>query len=141
VNELTIERYQSKRKKPGPTAKYRAKRKRAEAPVAKFVRAQCVDRDGDCRVCDWENNPDDYHADDLEFVDDLTFPNPSEWAHLGEKTRAKTRGMKPEARHTTEDSVIFCKVHHDRYDGRQKPRMFVKSLTALGANGPLEFTQ
>jgi len=130
------------RKKPGPTARYRAKRRRAETPVIKFVRAQCAERDGDCRVCDWENNPDDWHSDDLEPIDDLMC-NPSQWAHLGDGKRARTRGMKPEQRHTTAKSLILCQVHHDRYDGRAKPRMFIAELDnhGLGADGPLEFKQ
>jgi hypothetical protein len=74
------------------------------------------------------------------FNEDVTdCDGPSQWAHLGDKKRAKTRGMKPDARHTTEGSLMLCRRHHDRYDGRQMPSLRIKALTEHGADGPLEF--
>jgi len=132
-----------RRKAPGVIAKARAKRRRAEDPVAKRVRATCIDRDGECRVCDWENNPGDIHipgdcGDDVDCGDGWN-NGPSEWAHLGDGKRARTRGMKPEKRHTTAKSLMLCHLHHDRYDGRQKPRLTIRELTEFGADGLLEF--
>ncbi len=97
--ELTYERYQSRKPKPGPTAKARAKRRRAERPVVKSVRAQCVERDGYCRLAALS-----------------PCNGPSEWAHLGAKKRARTRGMLPEERHTKAGSFMACRRHHQLYD-------------------------
>lgn len=128
------------RKPKGPTAKYRAKRRRQEEPVAKKVRAECVERDGDCRVCDWENNPDDIHYEPLPYADDEWSRGPSQWAHMRQNSRAKTRGMKPEARHSTAGSLMMCEFHHDRYDGRRRPRIQIVAMSEHGADGPLEIT-
>jgi len=125
MGELTYVKHAQPRKPKGPTAKYRAKRKRAEAPVAKRVRAACVKRDGHCRY-----GNSDWHTQ---------CAGPSEWAHMGEKKRAKTRGMKPEERHTTADSLMLCRKHHDCYDCRRKPRLWIRALTDEGANGSLHF--
>lgn len=134
------------RKPAGVTKRYRAKRRRAEKPVADKVRAACVERDGHCRICDWENNPHDTHPDEgpveegaLPYPTDFADSTP-EWAHLRGKTRAETRGMKPEQRHTTEKSLMLCRFHHACYDGRRKPRVFIRELTQSGADGPLQFT-
>lgn len=116
----------------------RARRQRQAATVVQSVRAQCVERDGDCRICDWENNPEDWHEDDLDYPDELSV-NPSEWAHLNEGTRAKTRGMSAERRHTTAMSLMLCQFHHDRLDGRHHPRITITATEPrLGADGPLE---
>ncbi len=120
------------RRKPGPTAKYRASRKRKDDAYALKIRAKVDDRDGYCRLWNDMFLRDPYHRGDCD--------GPSEWAHLGEKTRAKTRGMVPKERHTTADSVKLCKVHHDRLDGRRRPRLTIRALTDKGADGPLEFT-
>lgn len=120
----------------------KARKDRKEAAVKKYVRAQCAERDGDCRICDWENNPGDIHEgdeghDSLPYPDDFSV-NPSEWAHLNEGTRAKTRGMAPERRHTTVRSLMLCRFHHDRLDGRQRPRIVIDPMTEHGADGSLE---
>ncbi len=134
-----MSRLLNRQKKPaGPTARYRAKRRRAEYVVGQKVRERCVERDGGCRICDWENNPDDWHSDDLQAVDWFE-AGPSEWAHMRENSRAKTRGMKPEARHTTAHSLMLCQFHHDRYDGRHRPRIQITAMSdVLGCDGPLE---
>ncbi len=114
--DLIYERYQSKRKKPGPTAKARAKRRRAESPVAMFVRERCVDRDGYCRLMGLS-----------------PCEGPSEWAHLGEKKRARTRGMSPEMRHTVAGSMMMCAKHHRAYDAGQ---IWI-AVSSTGAVGPI----
>lgn len=119
MRELTYSQPRPKRvRKPkGPTAKYRAKRKRAEAPVIRSVRAQCVERDGHCifaplgPACSYR----------------------SEWMHLGGKKRARTRGMKPEQRHTVEGTAMGCSFHHDEYDAGA----IELAMTERGANGPM----
>lgn len=128
MGELTYSK-PTRRKKPGPTARYRAKRRRAEGPVAKVVRAACVERDGYCR----------YWKDVFEacFVA-VECAGPSEWAHL--ESRARTRNMEPERRHSTATSVMLCKLHHDRLDGRARPRIRVSAQTDRGADGPLTWT-
>lgn len=128
------------RKKPGPTARYRAKRRRAEGPVAKKVRAACVERDGECRICNWEDNPDDIHYEPLPYAEDEWSNGPSQWAHMRESSRAKTRGMKPEDRHSTLGTLMLCEFHHDRYDGRRRPRIQIVATSELGADGPLEIS-
>ncbi len=120
TRELTYERYQSRKPKPGPTAKHRAKRRRAESPVVKTVRPQCVERDGYCKLTAlsaWTGS----------------CRGPSQWMHLGEKKRARTRGMKPEQRHTTAGSMMGCEFHHDLYDTGK----IALGLTPEGANGPI----
>lgn len=128
---------------PKPEARTRTKnrKKRAEAKVKKSMREQCVERDGHCRICEWENNPDDTHAggdgyDALPYPDEWDDP-PSEWAHL--VSRAKTRKMKPERRHSTAITVMLCQFHHDRLDGRAYPRIRITPLDPrLGADGVLD---
>lgn len=138
--ELTYEKPKSRRKPKGPTARRIAKRRRAEWPVAKAVRAACVERDGFCRVGSLGSGMDDQFSAGM-FVPALAdgCDGRSEWAHLGEMKRAKTRGMKPDARHTTAGSLMLCTKHHDRYDGRQRPRMAIHELNPIGANGALHF--
>lgn len=142
MRELTVERYQSRKRKPGTVAKARAKRRRAEAPVAAKVRAQCVERDGYCRIGSMGSDQfNDQFSADL-FVPALAdgCEGPSEWAHLWDKKRAKTRGMAPEQRHTTQDSAMLCRTHHDRYDGRATPKLKIRPLTTHGADGALSFS-
>lgn len=114
--------------KPEPLKRVRARRRRREAQQVKSVREQCVERDGRCR---WA-----LPGSPLGRCD-----GPSEWAHLGDKKRFKTRGQDPEERHTTGGSAIMCKAHHDAYDGRVKPRLEVEPLTDAGADGPLRGTR
>lgn len=119
--------------KPEPIARTKRRKQRQAAKLVKSVRAQCVDRDGYCRFGNWEDNPDDWHSDALEGDE---CDGPSEWAHLGESKRFKTRGMDADARHTTAGSLMLCKRHHDRYDGRRKPKL---SIVENDANFPLTF--
>lgn len=119
MGELIYVRPQRRTRKPGPTARARAKRRRAEAPVASGVRAQCVDRDGYCR-----------------FMGLSPCAGPSQWMHLEEKKRARTRGMKPEERHTTSHSMMGCERHHGLYDTGQ----IQIAMTERGADAPINAT-
>lgn len=124
------------RKPKGPTARARAKRRRAEALVAKDVRALCVDRDVHCRVC-WSERIRDVRIPDVAW---LECDGPSQWTHMHSRRRSQTRNQEPEVRHDTQHSFMACQRHHDQYDGRQRPRLFVTALTAKGADGPLKFS-
>ncbi len=108
--------------KPTPRRIVKARKQRQVAKVVKSVRAQCVERDGYCRVgsCAW-----------------MFCAGRSEWAHLGEKKRYKTRGMPAEIRHTTADSLMLCHLHHVAYDRTHTFK--IVPLTSLGADGPLRF--
>jgi hypothetical protein len=114
--------------RPEPRKRVKARKQRHAARVVKSIRAQCVERDGHCRAardlgvtygCDW-----------FLFCD-----GPSEWAHLGEKRRFKTRGQTPERRHTTAGSLMLCQHHHRAYDAAR----LVIEAGADGADGPLRF--
>jgi hypothetical protein len=115
--------------KPEPRKRVKGRKQRLESRVIKAVRALCVTRDGDCRIANWEDNPDDWHEDDL----DQWCEGASEWAHLGDKKRFKTRGQAPEIRHTTAGSLMLCTKHHQDYD---QGRM---TIDGNDANLPLKF--
>lgn len=100
-----------------------AKRRR-EAPVIQRVREKCVERDGFCRL------------QELYLPTFGRCAGVSEWAHLGESKRFKTRGMAPERRHTTGGSLMLCTKHHQMYDGHE---LLILEVTAERADGPLEF--
>lgn len=105
--------------KPTPRRILKGRKDRAEDQVKQQVRAQCVARDGDCR---------------FQGIPPFVCSGSSEWAHLGEKKRARTRGMKPEERHTTAGSFMACSLHHRLYDlGRYQ----LEALTSDGADGVL----
>ncbi len=114
----------------GTRKQIKARERRREHDVIQTVRPQCVARDGYCRL-----NVTDSEEHDLivQFFGDCS--GWSEWAHIGEKRRAHTRGMDPEDRHTTEDSLMLCKGHHVAYDANKF--RIEKVDPARGANGPL----
>lgn len=112
------------RKKPGPVARARAKKRRKEGPVVKAVRAKCVDRDGYCR-----------HGKDDELAG-YYCEGYSQWAHFGEKKRFKTRGMAPEERHTTTDSLMLCEACHTDYDHGD---LIIVPMTEDGCDGELSW--
>lgn len=116
MNDLTYVKPSRPRKPKGPTARYRAKRRRAEQPVVKSVRAKCVERDGYCRLMGLS-----------------PCAGPSQWMHLGEKKRARTRGMRPEQRHTTAGTAMGCERHHGLYDTGQ----IELAMGERGADGPM----
>lgn len=93
----------------------KGRRDRKEATVKKSVRSQCVDRDGFCRLMG------------LGLCEGV-----SEWAHLGEKKRFKTRGQAPEVRHTTAGSFMACTGHHYSYDAGE---IHIEAMTPNGADG------
>ncbi len=135
MRELTISRYTSTRRKPGPTAKARAKRKRADDAVAKAVRAACVERDVWCRVC-FNERILDVRTPGEAWLDCAGEP---QWTHMHSRRRSQTRNQAADVRHDTKHSFMACQYHHDQYDGRTKPRLFVTALTKAGADGPLKF--
>ncbi len=118
-----------------PTRKaVKARKDRAAGKVVKSVRARCEERDGSCRMLTLAVRGDIGPAGGHECF------GPSQWSHLG-KTRARTRGQAPEARHATAHTLMLCKAAHDKLDGRAGPRLEVKVLTPSGADGPLEFSE
>lgn len=118
--------------KPEPRARVKARKQRHAAKVVKSVRQQCMERDGYCRIGNWEDNPGDFHDDALNSI---FCEGRSEWAHLGEKRRFRTRGLLPERRHTTQGSLMLCTEHHQAYDARQ---LSITAMTDIGADGPLK---
>jgi len=112
--------------KPEPRKRTQARKARAEAAVVKAVRAACVLRDGLCRLSDepWSVT--------------AVCRGPSQWTHLPPFTRARTRGLPPERRHSTAWTIMACQRHHDMIDGRRTPTLKVFCLTDKGANGPIQ---
>jgi hypothetical protein len=109
-----------------PTRKQeKGRAERKERAVKQDVRAECVVRDGHCR----------YAKDDPRH----TCKGPSEWAHLGDSRRARTRGQAPEVRHTTAGSLMLCRQAHNRYDGRERPPLGIRARTKQGADGALAY--
>ena len=113
----------------------KARRDRADARVEQSVRAECVERDGHCRISSWEDHPDDWHADDLQQPDDFS-EGPSEHAHMHSRRRSQTRNQAPEIRHDTKHSLMLCRFHHAEYDAH---RLLITALSRKGADGPLKF--
>lgn len=104
--------------KPASRKQVKAKATRAERQVIKSVRERCVERDGYCRLAG--------------MTERLRCFGRSEWAHLNESRRFKTRGMAPEDRHTTEGSLMLCNAHHQAYDSHH---ISIMPLTDRGADG------
>jgi hypothetical protein len=108
--------------KPEKRVTTKGRKRRQERAVIAVVRAVCVERDGYCRLSA-------LHAE---------CGGPSEWAHLGDKKRARTRGMTPELRHTTAGSLMLCRTHHRLYDSGI---LDIDALTDRGADGRIEITR
>lgn len=123
--------------KPEPRRRVKRRKQRQAAKVVKSVRAQVVERDGECRV---------FHAlarmllskDRWSFqgVTPAICNGESEWAHLHSHRRSQTRGQAAEKRHTTAGSLMLCRYHHQEYDAH---RLTITALTRKGADGPLKF--
>ena len=111
---------------------------RREAAAVKSVRAQCMDRE--LSRCRFEVTPATWGYDVFSPGMWLECEGPLEWAHAPWWTRAKTRGMAPEVRHTTADSLIVCQRHHDQIDGRRRPRIGMAKTSTAGCDGRLIFT-
>ncbi len=114
--------------KPEPRRRSKGRKKRVERKVIQSVRAQCVERDGHCRI----DTP--IAGDQILMKHECS--ERSEWAHFGAKKRAHTRGMAPEVRHTTADSLMLCQDVHRLYDASQ---LAIDPLSDQGCNGPLAF--
>jgi hypothetical protein len=103
--------------KPATRATVKRRRQRVERRVKQSIRAQCVERDGYCRLgCDCTG--------------------PSEWAHYGGFKRARTLGQAPERRHTTEGSLMLCRRHHTQYD---RGELIIEAHSDRGCDGYLTF--
>ena len=95
----------------------KARKALADYAQRTIIRAQCVACDGYCR-----------------FAERLTgCSGRSEWMHLGDQKRARTRGMLPAFRHTMAGSMMGCHTHHGLYDAG----VLRIALGPLGANGPI----
>ena len=107
--------------KPEPRARTKRRTARLEAAVVTAVRAACVERDGYCLFL--------RRIDELGRAGWAGWPpgcsGPSEWAHLPPYTRAATRGMSPERRHSTQHTAMLCRTHHDHVDGRRRPTLTI----------------
>jgi len=122
--------------KPEPRKRAKARAQRHERAVAAVVRAVCVGRDGYCRFGDWEDHPDDAHSAVLGYVMGEDCEGDSQWAHMGEHRRFRTRGQAPEVRHTTADSLMLCATHHHAYD---EHTLTITATSDKGADGALVF--
>lgn len=114
--------------KPEPRKRTKGRAKRAEKKVVVDVRSKCVERDGYCRLAG------------LGFGQ---CAGESQWAHLGERKRFKTRGLPPEERHATTHSIMLCEAHHYFYDkGVSDSRICIELTQPQGADLPrsLRFT-
>jgi hypothetical protein len=118
--------------RPEPQRRVKARSKREAAKIVRQVRAACVERDGRCRYAN------DVHAAVLTLPAGavcITYcEGESEWAHLNEFARYKTRGQPPAARHHTHGTAIICKRHHAMLHDK---KLTVSFLSDLGADGPL----
>lgn len=113
--------------KPEPHKRVKARKKRREAKVVKAVRPVVAARDGHCRLWSYSR------AMHLIFG---ACRGASEWAHWRAHSRAKTRGMDPEVRHTTDKTMMMCGLHHDLYDDG---KLIVRALTERTCDGRLGF--
>ncbi len=132
--------------KPERRQRVKGRQQRAAAKVVRSVRAQCVERDGDCSVemAFWGHRgvfgqlSDE--AGDINGWEEGC-EGSSQWAHLHSHRRSQTRGQAADKRHTTTGSLMLCKLHHDQYDGRATPRLKITCLSRKGADGPLRFSR
>lgn len=106
---------------------------RGEALIKKLARAACVARDGYCVVRSM------YPGSQYLRTEALWCEGDSQWCHMHSRRRSQTRNQAPEVRHDTAHSFMACAKHHNQYDGKQRPKLFVTALTRQGANGPLKF--
>jgi hypothetical protein len=111
--------------KPVKAKTLKRKRQHLERMLKTAIRAACVERDGYCRYRGVTNG--------IGFCD-----GPSEWAHLGDKRRARTRGLSSEQRHTTAGSLMLCRRHHRLYDTH---RLIIRAVTDAGADGLIVFEE
>lgn len=96
---------------------------RSESVIKRRVRKECVEADGYCRLAE---------------VADHRCMGRSEWAHLGSKKRARTRGQQPDERHTFTGSLMLCAMAHRAYDAGEWA--IEPENRDDGASGPLLVT-
>lgn len=120
MSELVYVKYKSLRRPLGVQARQRAKKRRAEGPMLKAVRATVDERDGYCRLMGLS-----------------PCRGVSQLAHLADKKRARTRGMAPEERHTTAGTMKACERHHGLYDAGT----ILIAMTEQGADGPIRASE
>jgi hypothetical protein len=99
------------------------RRKLAEAPVIAQVRAECVERDGDCLV-----------LTRIGIVGECQ--GESEWAHFAGHRRSQTRGLAPEKRHDSRWSGMLCTFHHQL---EESGKWEVVYKTSSYADGPIDW--
>ncbi len=104
------------------------RRQRKDLDVEMKVRGDVMTRDGVCRLA-FVVGEFRFRIGRCEGV--------SEFAHLGEFRRFKTRGMLPEERHNTPGTMSLCTKHHRLYDAHT---MNIEALTEDGADGAMRFT-
>jgi hypothetical protein len=115
--------------KPTPRKRVNAKAKRVESTHAQQVRALVVERDGSCRL-----------ADPALWLIFGACSGESEFAHMPERRRSKTRGMDPKIRHDKAHTLMLCTKHHAMADRRgPRPWMQVQPASSRGAEGRLAF--
>lgn len=117
--------------KPEKRSTTKGRKDRAEAKVAKAVRAEVARRDGHCRLFK-------YVRDAVQLFGLCS--GESHWAHLGDHRRFKTRGLPASERHTSAGSLMLCERHHLGTDGYDRGGFEIEARTARGADGPLTFS-
>ena len=128
-------------KLPLPKPKHRPRtttRNRSRVRVAiGTARAECVERDGPCRVAKAIAE-----ADNVLIQNDLVMAfgecqGRSEWSHYNAThRRSKTVNQDPEERHTSAHSLMLCTYHGAEYD---QHRMDITELEPAGCHGRLRF--
>ncbi len=109
--------------KPEPRKKTKARQDRYESSVIAESRREIFLRDGGCR---------------FRFNPELgPCRGALQYAHIW-LTRAHSRGMDALVRHDVSQGLCCCRSHHDAIDGRELPKLVLKPLTDLKANGPLQ---
>jgi len=114
-----------------PRKRRKGREKRVSGKVVATARAECVTRDGRCRLVR------DFDVRDAARALFGECRGHGQWAHFGERKRFKTRGMPPEHRHNREWSLMLCYKHHNDYD---HGRLEIEALTTHVCDGRLRFS-
>jgi len=123
------------------SSKKTAAKRRAEQKVINAVRPIVAERDGYCRIVKDRiyfatHMIEGFDRGEGVLVELGPCAGFSEWAHLGEFKRFKTRKQAPELRHSTQHTAQMCSRHHRAYDANQ---FVIEELTPDGADGPLAY--
>lgn len=114
-----------------PRKRRKAREKRQERKVVGDVRPQCVDRDNYCR---WYWLDESIRREIAALIGPCS--GPSEWAHI--RKRWSTRNMEPTERHSTAESLMLCRRHHQSDIAGFDRRVYdIEPMTENGANGRL----